>query len=187
MASLFPLMWLAVFVSPGRLLVRWRVGILKFAPPCARGGLCSVGIFCRSSVVMRGCSILGPERVCSCPSPKGWYRTSRARRLYLSRAVFVGTCGCWSVGVVVWGIGSHRGGGLCLPWMRLMCGVSMFPAVRLAAVVSPGRLLMRWRVEILGFVRPCARGGFCDASGAEAGFLPGRCCTASLCSISCWY
>jgi len=67
-----------------------------------------------------------------------------------------------------------------------MCGVSMFTSVRLAAVVSPGRLLMRWRVG-MRFARPCARGGFCDASGAEAGFLPGCCCTASLCSISCWY
>jgi len=28
---------------------------------------------------------------------------------------------------------------------------------------------------------------FCDASGAEVGILPGRCCAASLCSISCWY
>jgi len=64
------------------------------------------------------------------------------------------------VGVAVWGVGSHRGGGGTLhptagTWMRLMCGVSMFPAVRLAAVVSPGRLLMRWRVGILGFARPC--------------------------------
>jgi len=53
--------------------------------------------------------------------------------------------------------------------------------------MSPGRLFMRLRVRILRFVRPCARGGYCDASGAEAGFLPGRCCAASLCSILCWY
>ena len=71
-------------------------------------------------------------------------------------------------------------GGLCLPWMWMMCGVSMFPSVRLAAVVSPGRLLMRLGVRILRFARSCARGGFCDASGAEAGFLPDRCCAASL-------
>ena len=62
----------------------------------------------------------------------------------------------------------------------MMCGVSMFPSVRLAAVVSPGRLLMRLGVRILRFARSCARGGFCDASGAEAGFLPDRCCAASL-------
>jgi len=42
------------------------------------------------------------------------------------------------------------------------------------SVVSPGRLLMRWRVGILRFARPCVRGGFCDASGAEASVLSGR-------------
>ena len=81
------------------------------------------------------------------------------------------------------------------PWRRagpavdhkLMCDMSMFPALRPAAVVPPGRLFMRWRVGTLEFSRPCTRGGFCDASGAEAGFLPGRCCAASLCSISYWY
>ena len=30
-----------------------------------------------------------------------------------------------------------------------------------------------------------AHGDCCDASGAKAGFLPGRCCAASLCSILC--
>jgi len=45
------------------------------------------------------------------------------------------------VDLVVWGVGSNRGGGLCLPWMWMMCGVSMFPSVRLATVASPGRLL----------------------------------------------
>jgi len=33
------------------------------------------------------------------------------------------------------------------------------------------------------FARPCTRGGFCDASGAEAGFLPGRYC-ACRCVVS---
>jgi len=33
--SLFPSVWLAVFVSPGRLFVYLRVGILKFAHLCA--------------------------------------------------------------------------------------------------------------------------------------------------------
>jgi len=170
-------------VSPGRLLVRLRVGILKFEPPCARGDLWSAGFFCRSLVVKRGscscpipCSTLGAERACSCPSPKRWYRAGRARHLRLSRAFFVGSCTYCSVGVVVWDVESHRGCGLCLPWMKLVCGVSMFPAVRLAEVVSPGRLLMRWRVEILGFSRHCARGGFCYASGAEPSCLPVRCC-----------
>jgi len=192
--SLFPSVWLAAFVSPGRLLVRLRVGILKFAHPCARGDFCSAELCCRSSVAKRGsspcpvpCSSPGTERACSCPSPKGWYRASRTRRLGLSRAFFVGPCGYCSVDSVTWGVGFNRGGGLCLPWMWMMCGVSMFPSVRLAAVVSPGWLLMCLRVGMVRFSRPCARGGFCDASGAKAGFLPGRCCAASLCSISCWY
>ena len=192
--SLFPSVWIAALVSPGRLLVRLRVEILKFTHPCARGDLCSAGFCCRSSVAKRGnclcpvpCSSLRTEWACSCASTKGWYRASQTRCLCLNRAFFVGSCGCCIVGVVAWGVEIHRGGGLCLPWMRLMCGVSMFPAVRLAAVVSPGRLLMRWGVGVLGFVRPCTRGGFCDASGAEAGCLPVRCCAASLCSISYWY
>jgi len=68
-----------------------------------------------------------------------------------------------------------------------MCAGSMFPSVRLAAFVSPGRLMLRVRVGILKFAGPCARVDFCDASGAEASFSPGRCCAASLCSILCWY
>ena len=43
-----------------------------------------------------------------------------------------------------------------------------------------GSALMRLGVRILRFARSCARGGFCDASGAEAGFLPDRCSAASL-------
>jgi len=139
--SLFPSVWLAAFVSLGRLLVRLRVGILKFAHPCARGDLCSAEFFCRTSVAKRGscpcpvpCSSPRTERACSCPSPKGWYRTSRARRLGLCCEFFVGPCGCCSVYLVAWGVGSHRGSGLCLPLMRLMCGVSMFPSVTLCSI-----------------------------------------------------
>jgi len=146
--SLFPSVWLAAFVSPGRLPMRLSVGILKCAHPCTRGVLCSAEFCYRSSVAKRGscpCPVArscpGTERACSCPSPKGWYRASRARRLSLNRAFFVGSCGFSIVDLVAWGVVSHRGGGLCLPWMRLMCGVSMFPAVRLVAVVFPGRLL----------------------------------------------
>jgi len=233
-------------VSPGRLLARLRVGILKFTLPCPRGDLWSTGIFFRSLVVKRGtcscpipcstlaeraCSYPSPRgwcrasralclsssfaffvgscvcyRVvvvvwgvesrrgsglrlpaCSCPSPKGRYRATRVMRLYLYRPFFVRSSTCCSVGVGVWGVESHRGGGLGPPWIKLMCDVSMFPAIRSAAVVSPGRLFMRWKVGILEFVCSCARSGFCDASGAEAGCLPGRCCATSLCSISCWY
>jgi len=60
-------------------------------------------------------------------------------------------------GFVVWVVRSNRGGGLCLPWMWMMCVESMFPSVRLTAFVSRGRLLLRVRVRILGFARPCAR------------------------------
>ena len=63
-------------------------------------------------------------------------------RLCLCRSFFVGSGVYRSVGVGSWGVESHRGGGLGLPWIKLMC---------------------------LEFARPCARGGFCDASGAEAG------------------
>jgi hypothetical protein len=90
-------------------------------------------------------------------------------RVYFNRPFFVGSSTFCSVGAVAWGVESHRGGGLVLPWIKLMCNVSMFPAVRSAVVVSPGRLFMRWKVGISEFVCPCARGGFCDASGAEAG------------------
>jgi len=43
----------------------------------------------------------------------------------------------------------------------MMCDVSMFPYVWFAAIVSPGRLLLRVRVGILMFTRPCARIAFC--------------------------
>jgi len=78
---------------------------------------------------------------------------------------------------------SDRAGGLCLPWMWMMCNVSMFPSVRPAASVSSCLLLSRLRVGILNFACPCARVDFCDVFGAEAGVSPGRCCAASLCSI----
>jgi len=101
-----------------------------------------IGRFCyRSSVAERGicpcpvpCFSPGTERACSCPSPKGWYRASRAQSLGLSRLFLVGSCSCCSVDLVAWGVGFNRGGGLCLPWMWMMCGVSMFPSLRLAAV-----------------------------------------------------
>ena len=73
-----------------------------------------------------------------------------------------------------------RGCGDGVPsWIKLMCVVSMVPAGRSAAVVLPGWLCLRW-----GVVRPFAwfraRSDFLDASGAEAGKLPGRCCAAFL-------
>jgi len=69
----------------------------------------------------------------------------------------------------------------------MMCIVSMYPSVRLAVFVSPGQLRGRLRVGLLMFARPCARGLICSAFGAEAGFSPGRCCAALLCSVLCWY
>jgi len=100
---------------------------------------------------------------------------------------FVGLCGCCSICVVAGVVRSNRVGGLCLPWMWMMCDVSMFPSFRPAASVSSCRLPARLRVGILNFACPCARGEFCDVFGAEAGFSRGRCCAASLCSILCWY
>ena len=108
-----------------------------------------------------------PEGMVSC-NP-GHALVLVAMHLCLCRPFFVRSSTCYSVGVGAWGVESHRGGGQGLPWIKLMCDVSMFLAVRPAAVVSPGRLFMRWRVGILEFARPCTRGGFCDASGAEVG------------------
>jgi len=173
-----------------------------FVEPCTLSGHGSVNFCacalhsefcCRYSVSCRGscvcsvpCSSPRTEQSCTCPSPKEWYRASCGRSLGSCRRI-VGLCGCCTLRVVSGVVRGNRVCGLCLSWMWMICGVSMFPSVRLTAVVSPGRLLVRLRVRILMFARPCARGGFCDASGAEAGFLPGRCCAASLCSISCWY
>jgi len=148
---------------------------------------------CRSSVSCRGscfCSVpcSGPrtERACTCPSPKEWYRAGRGRSLGVCRGI-VEPCGRCRICVVAGVVVSDCAGGLCLPWMWMMCAVSMFPSVRPAASVSSCRLLARLRVGILNFACPCARGDFCDAFGAVAGVSPDRCCAASLCSIVCWY
>jgi len=93
----------------------------------------------------------------------------------------VGASTCCGVGVTAWTVEFHGGGGASPSWITLMCDVSMVPAVRSAAVVSPGWLFLRWEAGRPGFACFCARGDFCwDASGAEAGKLPGRCCTASV-------
>ena len=94
--------------------------------------------------------------------------------------------GCCCVYCFAGVVRSNRRGELCAPWMWMMC-VSMFLSVRLATCVSPGRLRVRLRVGILRFARPSARGVICDASGAKAGFSPGRYCAVLLCSILCWY
>ena len=101
--------------------------------------------------------------------PVGMVSCNPDHALVFVPLVFVGSSACCNVGVGAWGVESHCGGGLGLPWIKLMCDMSMFPAVRPAAVVPPGQLFMCWRVKILEFARPCASGGFCDASGAEAG------------------
>ena len=153
----------------------WPVGGFQQCGVCVLSSCCSLSVAQLLFVLRAGLLVSFPEGMVSCKP---------GQELGLLPHNFCGYC---SVDLVAWGVGSNRGGGLCLPWMWMMCGVSMFPSVRLATVVSPGRLFMRLRVRILRFPRPCARGGFCNASGAEAGFLPGRCCAASLCSISCWY
>ena len=153
----------------------WPVGGFQQCGVCVLSSSCSLSVVRFFFVLRAGLLVSFPEGMVSCKP---------GQELGLLPHYF---CGYYSVDLVAWGVGSNRGGGLCLPWMWMMCGVSMFPSVRLAAVVSPGRLLMRWRVGIVRFVRPCARGEFCDASGAEASFLPGRFCAASLCSTLCWY
>ena len=140
---------------------------LNFAFFVGSCGFYSVGVVVWGVEFHRGGGLRLPA--CSCPSPKGWYRTTRAMGLCVCRPFFVRSSTYCSVGVGAWGMESHRGGGLGLPWIKPICDVSMFPAVRPAVVVSPGRLLMRWRVRILEFARPCARGGFCDACIVEAG------------------
>jgi len=149
---------------------------------------------CRSSVSCQGscfCSILcssqRTNRACTCPSPKEWYRAGCGRSMGSCCRIFVGLCGCCSIRVVAGVVRSNRVGGLCLLWMWMMCDVSMFLSFRPAASVSSCRLPARLRVRILNFACPCARGEFCDIFGAEAGFSPGSCCAASLCSILCWY
>jgi len=154
----------------------WPVGGFQQCGVCVLSSCCSLSVDRLFFVLQAGLLVSFPEGMVSCKPGQE-----------LGILIFAGPCGCCSVDLVARGVGSNRGGGLCLPWMWMMCGVSMFPSVRLAAIVSPGRLLMRWRVGKVKFARPCTRGGFCDASGAEAGFLLGRCCAASLCSISCWY
>jgi len=99
MMSSLPRMQRAACVAPGRLLVHLRVGILKFAPPCSCGDFCLVGVFFRSlEKNSRGsCSWLVPcstlaKRACSYPTPRGWCRAGRARRLRLSFAFLIGSC-----------------------------------------------------------------------------------------------
>jgi len=133
--------------------------------------LCS-GFCWRSLVACWGsclCSVpcSGPrtERACSYPSPKGWYRARRVGSLDFCRRISAGPCGCCCICCVAWVVRSTCGNRLCAPQMWMICIVSMFPSVRLAAFVFPGRLRVRLRVGILRFARPCARGVICDASG----------------------
>ena len=98
-------------------------------------------------------------------------------RSYCARPVMVGTSRC-SVDMVAWGVEFHGGGDGGPSWIKLMYIVSMVPAGRSAAVVSPGWLcLSREVVHPFGWI--CARSGFLDACGADDK-LPGRCCAAFL-------
>ena len=157
----------------------WPVGGSQQYGVCVLSSCCSLSVALLFFLLRAGLLVSFPEGMVSCKPGQelGLLPHNFCRAMWLLQCGF--SC---------MGRRSNRGGGLCLPRMWMMCGVSMFPSVRLETVVSPGRLLMRLRVRILRFARPCARrGGFCDASGAEAGFLPGCCRAASLCSISCWY
>ena len=146
------------------------------------GFCCSPCVACRGSIP---CSVpcSGPrtERACPYPSPRGWCRTSRGESSEFRPSIPAGPYDCRCVCCFAGVIRSNRRGGLCAPWMWMMC-VSMFPFVRLAACVS-----LCWLRCLRVQARPCARGMVCDAFGAEAGFSPCRCCAALLCRILCWY
>jgi len=167
--------WIRINELMNELIKTARSAVLFFAAPATKfwkhdSSSASERVFPDFSADIFGCSTLSKKR---------FFSTQEFAR-FLSTVCCC--CVCCFAGVVR----SNRRGGLCAPWMWMMC-VSMFPSVRLAAYVSPGRLCVRLRVGILRFARPCARGVICDASGAEAGFSPGRCCAALLCSILCWY
>jgi len=151
------------------------------------GFRCSPCVACQGSIP---CSVpcSGPrtEWACPYPSPGGWCRASQGESSEFCPSISAGPYGCCCVCCFAWVVRSNRGGGLCAPWMWMMC-VSMFPSVRLAAGVSSCWLCCL-RVGIRKFARPCARGMVCDAFGAEASFSPCRCCAALLlCSILCFY
>jgi len=81
--------------------------------------------------------------------------------------------------MTAWGVQFHGGGGVSPSWIKLMCVVSMVPAGRFAAVVSPGWLCLRWEA-VRSFPWFCGRSSFCwDAFGADDK-LPGRYCAASM-------
>ena len=141
---------------------------------------------CRGSIPCSvPCSGQRTDRACLYPSPRGGCRASQGESSELCPSIPARPYGCCCVCCFAGVVRSNRRGGLCAPW-RWVC-VSMFPSIRLAAFVSPGRLRVRLRVGILRFARPCASGVICYASCAEAGFSPGRCCASLLCSILCWY
>jgi len=150
------------------------------------------GVCCSSCVACWGsipCSVpcSGPrtERACPYPSPKGWCRGSQGKSSEFCPSIPAGPYGCCCVCYFAWVVRSNLGGGLCAPQMWMMC-VSMFPSVRLAALVFSCRLRCL-RVGIGMYARPCARGVICDAFGAKAGFSPVRCCAALLYCILCLY
>jgi len=66
----------------------------------------------------------------------------------------------------------------------MMCVVSMFPSVRLAAFVSPYRLRGCLRVGTGIFARPCARGVICDVAPklASRQVVPAPCCCVASCA-----
>jgi len=106
--------------------------------------------------------VRGPSGL-SVSSPRGWCRASQGESSELCPSIPAGPYGCCCVCCFAWVIRSNRGGGLCAPWMWMMC-VSMFPSVRLAACVS-SCWLRCLRVGIRMYARPCARGMVCDAFG----------------------
>ena len=85
----------------------WPVEGIQQCVVCVLSSCCSLSVARRFFVLRAGLLV-------------SLYRASRARSLGFCRIIFAGPCGCCSVDLVTWGVGSNRGGGLCLPWMWIM-------------------------------------------------------------------
>ena len=165
---------------------------------CASDWLC-----CKFCVAENGCccwtsrscfctvSSSGPktEKACTSPFPREWYRAGSCWYMCASGWPVVSPSWCSGRCAVAWVATSwvaSLGGGLCLSLMQIG-RVSLSPAREPVAAPFSWRRSACLRLGILNCAAVCAFAGFCDAFGVEAdGCSPARCCTASLCSISCW-
>ena len=143
------------------------------------------------TTLFRSLTSSGPKTESACTSsiPREWYHAGSCWCMCASGWPVMSPSRCSSQCAVAWVVTPwvvSVGGGLCLSRMQIS-SVSLSPAREpVAAPISWWRSACL-RVGILSFAAICAFAGFCDAIGVEAGGCsPARCCTASLCSISCW-